>query len=94
MKQTVTIWLEEHRIEREGDFYTAYSDQLQLAGCGFTSDDAHQNLDETIITSLRALAKNGMLFKTLEQKRIEYEEVETRKTSNQRPLKPLLVGVS
>ena len=93
MEKALTIWLEDPRIEKEGDFYTAYSDQLQLVGCGLTSDDAEQNLKDAIITSLKALLKEGTLFETLDKKGIDYKARSPHKASNKRSMKPLLVGV-
>jgi len=90
----ITVWLEDPRIERDGDFYIAHSDQLQLLGCGLGEAEARQNLKDTILTSFKALDKRGVLIQTLDKRGIDYEIEPKRKTADNRPLEPLLVGVS
>jgi predicted RNase H-like HicB family nuclease len=89
----ITVWLEDPRVEKEGDFYSAYSDQLQLVGCGLTRDEAEQNLKDAITTSLKALLKEGVFKEVLDRKGIIYEAVPIHTTDDNRALKPLLVGV-
>ena len=67
MKRTIQIWIEDPRIEKDGDFYTAYSDQLQLVACGFSRKEADERLDGVIQASLNAMAKEGVIFETLQK---------------------------
>ena len=91
--KTIAIWLEKPRIEREGDFYIAYSDQLQLVGCGHTEDAATLELEAVVRTSLQALNLEGLLVETLEKKGIPYKPIVPQEMSDKRDLRPLLVGV-
>ena len=90
----ITIWLEDPRIERDGDFFIAYADGLKLLGCGLTEIEAVESLTDAIKVSFMALDERGILFKTLDKRGIPYEEEIIRKTTDNRPLKPFLMGVS
>ena len=92
-KAVITVWLEEPIIERDGDFYVAHSEQMQLSECGLTEAEAERNLQNAIITSCKALMVEGVLFETLEQKNIVYRKIVSPKVQHKGTLKPLLVGV-
>jgi len=93
MEKGIQIWLKDPRIEKDGDFYVAYNDQLQLVGCGINEEEAVENLRNVIRTSCGALVKEGILFETLNNKGIEFKEVEYLETKQNEVLKPLLLGV-
>lgn len=94
-KSAITVWLEEPIIKRDGDFFIAHSEEMQLVGCGLTSEDAKKDLGDAITTSMKALLKNGKLFETLDKLEIRYDELETHlsRTKSNRSLEPLLLGV-
>lgn len=57
---TVEIW-------KEGDMYTSYSPELDVASCGHTSEESKKNLVEVIEIQLEETAKLGTLNDFLEE---------------------------
>jgi hypothetical protein len=74
----ISVWLHDARIEKDGDSYIAYSDQLKLVGCGVTADDAAAELRQVIIVSLKALEHQGKLELTLNKMGIPFQTIEPR----------------
>jgi predicted RNase H-like HicB family nuclease len=93
MKQTYSIWLDDPRIEKEGDFFVAYLDQLNLVACGATAEEASEELTNVVKTSFKGLDKQGVLFKTLDKIGIKYEAIEPQRVSSTHSRKPITVGV-
>ena len=85
------------RSEQDGDLWSAYCDELGLASCGTTRDEAIANLRHAVIAFCRALDKRGILESRLAEKGIHYETIEQRSpepTSNKLnlgELNPILV---
>jgi predicted RNase H-like HicB family nuclease len=65
----------EPRLEQEGDLWTAYCDELGLASCGESLDEALENLRGAITAFGRALARKGLLQDTLDRAGIKAERV-------------------
>jgi len=65
----------EPRLEQEGDLWTAYCDELGLASCGESLDEALENLRRAITAFCRALARKGSLEETLDRAGIKAERV-------------------
>jgi len=89
MARDITVWLEEPRVEFEGTNYVAYSDDLELIGCGQTESEAVDQLEDIIRTCFRGLEKEWKLLATLEAKGLEYKV----STVSTRPRRPILVRV-
>lgn len=69
----ILVHLDDPRIEKEGDYYLAYSDQLKLVGCGLTISDAEEELYNVVKTSLKALMFEGTFPETLDAMGIKWE---------------------
>ena len=67
-------WIRIH-TEQEGDLWAAYCDELGLASCGATEDEAIANLKHAVIAYCRALHKRGILEETLKGKGIPFEPI-------------------
>ena len=52
-------------IWKEGNMYTAYCPELDVASCGKTREDAHKNLIDVIQIQLEETAKLGTLKELL-----------------------------
>ncbi|HUT96867.1 MAG TPA: hypothetical protein VMW60_01975 [Dehalococcoidales bacterium] len=90
----IIIHLDNPRIEKEGEYYIAYSDQLKLVGCGLTVSDAEKELYSIVKTSLKALMFEGTFPETLKAMGIKWE-MKTSETDNQPISIPLrLVGAT
>ena len=85
-------------IRQDGDLWSAYCEELELASCGATGHDAEANLKHAIIAYCRALQKRGILEKRLEEKGIQFEHISPRFKELERDkqsegeLCPVLVG--
>ena len=93
MKDTIQIWVEDPEIKKDGDFYIAHNKQLQLVACSLNEEEAVENLEGLLKTSFTALAKEGIIFETLDKLNIKYKGVERQKQRGKSNLRPLLVGV-
>lgn len=86
------------RKERDGDFWSAYCDELGLASCGTTEEDAMANLKHAFIAYCRALQKRGILEARLKEKGILFEPIPpinqkaAQKKSELGELSPVLVA--
>lgn len=67
----------EPRVEKDGTMWSAYCDQLGMASCGTTREEAEDNLVKTLQTLMRVLRRRGILEQTLEGAGIEFKIVET-----------------
>lgn len=63
------------REEQDGDFCSAYCDNLGLASCGTTKEEAVANLKHAFIAYCRALQKRGILEARLKEKGIRFEPI-------------------
>jgi len=70
---TVEIW-------KEGDMFTSYCPELDVASCGHTAEEAKKNLREVIEIQLEETAKLGTLEDFLAEAGYVVEE-EVLKTS-------------
>ena len=86
------------RSEQDGDLWSAYCDELGLASCGTTRDEAIANLRHAVIAFCRALDKRGILESRLAEKGIRFEPIpeiieDTRPNKSKfGELSPVLVG--
>ncbi len=64
-------------IWKEGNMYTSYCPELDVASCGRTIEEAQKNLIEVILIQLEETAKMGTLKEFLENAgyEIKVEEV-------------------
>ncbi|MBI3660347.1 hypothetical protein HY230_07750 [Candidatus Acetothermia bacterium] len=60
LRLTAEVW-------REGNMYTAYCRELDLASCGHTVEEAWQNLHEVFEIFLEETSKKGTLRELLEE---------------------------
>jgi len=65
------------RLEQDGDLWSAFCDELRMASCGTTDEEAILNLLRTLQALGRALRKRGILEKTLTDAGLEWREIET-----------------
>ena len=66
------------RSEQDSDLWSAYCDELGLASCGATEDEAIANLKHAVIAYCRALEKRGILEKRLGELGIHFEQISPR----------------
>jgi len=67
----------EPRVEKDGTMWSAYCDELGMASCGTTRDEALGNLQKTVETLVRVLKRRGILEQTLDSVGFEFEIIET-----------------
>jgi predicted RNase H-like HicB family nuclease len=92
MEYGIEIWVEEPRIEQDGDFYVAHNEQIQIAECGKTAEEAEKNLEIAIRASFRALQQQDKLIEVLEARGFQYRVVcSPSPTPTSKPLRPLLI---
>ena len=60
---TAEIW-------KEGNMFTAYCPELDVASCGHSSDEAKKNLSEVIGIQLEETSKLGMLKDFLSDRKV------------------------
>ena len=65
------------RIEEGAGGWSAFCDQLHMASCGRTQEDAETNLTATLQALVRALRRSGILEKTLDEAGLTWKRVET-----------------
>jgi len=46
-------------IRKEGDMYTSYCPEPDIASCGYTPDEARKNLEDVITIQMEETAKPG-----------------------------------
>ncbi len=64
------------RIEQDGDLWSAYCDELKLASCGTTREEAEHNLRESLEAFGRAVRKGGMLEAVLDGAGLKWQEMQ------------------
>jgi len=67
----------EPRVEKDGTMWSAYCDELGMASCGTTREQAEDNLVKTVQTLMRVLRRRGILEQTLTSVGFEWKVVET-----------------
>jgi predicted RNase H-like HicB family nuclease len=66
------------RIEQDGDLWSAYCDELKLASCGATREEAEHNLRDTLAAFGRAFRRQpGALENVLDEVAVKWQEVQT-----------------
>ena len=78
IRQEVEFWIEP-RVEKDGTMWSAYCDELGMATCGITREEAEENLVKTLQTLMRVLRRRGILEQTLESVGIEFKTIETER---------------
>ncbi len=81
-----TIW-------QEGNMYTAYCPELDLATCGHTIEEARHNLREVIEIFLEETAKMGTLRELLAEAGYSLDEVAQEPVRHLVALAPLQVSI-
>ena len=65
------------RIEQDGDLWSAYCDELKLASCGATREEAEHNLRECLAAFGRAVRRQpGALENILDEFNVKWQKVE------------------
>ncbi len=86
------LWVDDPVIEKDGEFYTAYNEKLQISACGISKEEAISKLEDTIKTSFKALSEEGVFIETMKKLGIPYKVVSEQKEWSDN-LRPILVGV-
>jgi predicted RNase H-like HicB family nuclease len=81
-----TIW-------QEGDMYTAYCPELDLATCGHTVEEARHNLREAIEIFLEETAEMGTLQELLAEAGYSLDEVAQERARHLVAIAPLEVSL-
>ena len=86
------VWIR-IRSEKDGGLWSAYCDELGLASCGTTEDEAIANLKHAVIAYCRALQKRGILEITLKDKGVYFEDAPKAPDTDiaNVPLSPVLI---
>ncbi len=89
MSGYMQLWVEMD-TKPDGNLWSAYCNELGLASCGSTENEAKANLQNAISAYCRALDERGILEKRLIEKHVEFGYVQP-KTPARRGLRPVLV---
>lgn len=55
------------QIKKEGDMFVAYSPELDVSSCGFSIDEARENLKDAVRGFLESAKDRGVLREILEE---------------------------
>ena len=90
MEISMTIWLPKPRVVEDGELYSAYCDNLELASSGISRREAIRNLTNAVKSYCKSLDDIGILEKRLEEKGVPFEILDTGDISR-KGLQPVLV---
>jgi predicted RNase H-like HicB family nuclease len=68
------IRVKNFQTEPDGDVWTSYCEEFDIASCGGTPEEAEHNLELALKAHFRSLDKRGVLEWVLKEKNVEFTD--------------------
>lgn len=68
------IRVKDFQTEPDGDVWTSYCEEFDIASCGDTPQEAERNLEMALQAHFRSLHKRGVLELVLKEKNVDFTD--------------------